>query len=86
MITDGIKWPYLAVKILSAVFVGITSKYKGDFCCLNCFVLLFKLKKRYNICKNTDYCYVEMPNEDNKILNTSMKKNVWKFNLPSMLT
>ena len=79
MITDGIKWSYLAVKILSAVFVGITSKYKGDFCCLNCFQshrIKNKLKKRYNICKNTDYCYVEMPNEDNKILNTSMKKSV----------
>ena len=79
MITDGIKWPYLDVKKLSALFTGIASKHKGDFYCLNCFQshrTKNKLKKRHNICKNTDYCYVEMPNEDNKILNTSMEKSV----------
>ena len=27
-----------------------------------------KLKKHENVCKNHDYCYIEMPNEDNKIL------------------
>ena len=37
MITDGEKWHYLAVKNLSALFRGITSKHEGDFCCLNCF-------------------------------------------------
>ena len=30
MITDGKKWPYLAVKSLSALFRGITSKHEGD--------------------------------------------------------
>ena len=37
MITDSKKWHYLAVKSLSALFRGITSKYEGDFHCLNCF-------------------------------------------------
>ena len=36
-ITDGKKWHYLAVKCLSALFRGITSKHEGDFYCLNCF-------------------------------------------------
>ena len=37
MITHGEKWHYLAVKSLSALFRGITSKHEGDFYCLNCF-------------------------------------------------
>ena len=37
MITDGKKWHYLAVKSLSALFRGITSKHEGDLYCLNCF-------------------------------------------------
>ena len=31
MITDGKKWHYLAVKSLTALLKGITSKHKGDF-------------------------------------------------------
>ena len=34
MITDGEKWHYLAVKCLSALFRGTTSKHKGDFYCI----------------------------------------------------
>ena len=37
MIIDGEKWHYLAVKKLSALLRGITSKHEGDFYCLNCF-------------------------------------------------
>ena len=37
MITDNKKWLYLAVKSLSALRRGITSKHDGDFYCLNCF-------------------------------------------------
>ena len=38
MITDKTnRWHYLAVKILSALFRGITSSNNGDFSCLNCF-------------------------------------------------
>ena len=42
-----------------------------EFYCLNCFHSYNTkdiLKKHYNVCKNHDYCYVEMPKEDNKIL------------------
>ena len=31
------KWHYLAVKSISGLLKGITSKHKGDFYCLNCF-------------------------------------------------
>ena len=71
MITDGEKWHYIHVKSLSALFRGITSKHEGDFYCLNCFQSYTtenKLKKHKKICENHDYCYVEMPKEDNKIL------------------
>ena len=71
MITDGEKWHYLAVKILSALFRGITSKHEGDFYCLNCFQSYTtenKLKNHKKICEDHDYCYVEMPKEDNRIL------------------
>ena len=41
------------------------------FYCLNCFCSYStgnKLKKHKNVCENHDYCYVEMPKENNKIL------------------
>ena len=34
MITDGKRWHYLAVKSLSGLFRGITSKHDGDFYCI----------------------------------------------------
>ena len=37
IIADGKKWHYLAVKSLSALLTGITSRHDGDFYCLNCF-------------------------------------------------
>ena len=58
MITDGKKWYYLAVKELSALLRGITSKHDGDFYCLNCFYPFTTkkaLKKHENVCKNHDY-------------------------------
>ena len=69
VITDGGKWHYLAVKSLSTLFRGITSKHEGDFYCLNCFCSYRtenKLKKHKKVCKNYDYCYVEMSKEGNK--------------------
>ena len=77
MITDGKKWHYLAVKKLSALLRGITSKHDRDFYCLNCFHSFRtenKLKKHKNVCENHDYCYVEMPKEDNKILKYNHSK------------
>ena len=71
MIADGEKWHYLAVKSLSALFRGITGNNNGDFYCLNClrsYTTKNKLKKHKKVCENHDYCYVEMPEGDNKIL------------------
>ena len=71
MITNGKKWQYLAVKSLSALLRGITSDHVGDFYCLICFHSYRTekyLKKHEKVCNDNDYCYVEMPNEDNKIL------------------
>ena len=70
MITDGEKWHYLAITELSKVLKGITSKHKAHFYCLNYFNSFStkeKLKKHRNVCENHDYCYVEMPEKDNKI-------------------
>ena len=56
---------------MSALPRGITSKHKGNFYCLNClhsYRTENKLKKHENVCKNYDYCYIEIPEEYNKIL------------------
>ena len=56
---------------MSALLRGKTSKHVEDFHCLKCFrsyITENKLKKHKNICENYDYCYVEMPEEDNKTL------------------
>ena len=71
MITDGEKGHYLTVKSLPALLKMITSNYKVDFYCLNCFHSFRrnnKLKKHIKVYENPDYCHVEMPEEDNKIL------------------
>ena len=71
IITDSEKWHYTAVKILSGLLRGVTGNNNGDFYCLNCFHshrTENKLKKHKKICENHDYCHVEMPNEDNKII------------------
>ena len=59
------------MKSLSSLFRGITSNHNGDFYCLNCFHSYRtenKLKKHEKVCNDHDYCYVEMPNEDKKVL------------------
>ena len=71
MITDAKKWHWFAVKSLSALLRGITWSHKGDFYCLTCFHSYStknKLEKHEKVCKDPYYCYVEMPNGDNKIL------------------
>ena len=71
MIIDGKKWHYPKVKSLSALLKGITSNHKGDFYCLNCFHSYStkeKLKKHEKVCNDHEFCFVEMPNEYNKIL------------------
>ena len=71
MITnDGEKWHYLAVESLCALLRGITSKH-GEFYCSNCFrtyTTKDRLKEHKSVCESHDYCYVKMPEEDNKIL------------------
>ena len=71
MITDGKKLHYLAVKQLPALLRGITWKHEGDFYCLNYFhsySTKYRLKKHKDVCGNHDYCYIEMPKENNKVL------------------
>ena len=80
MITDGERWHYLAVKSLSALLRGITNNI-GDFYCLNCFCSYRtenKLKRHKKVCENHDYCYVEMPEEDNKILKYNHREKSMK--------
>ena len=71
MITGGEKSHYTAVTRLSGLLRGITSNHNGDFYCLNCFrtyTIKNKLEAHKKICENHEYCHVEMPNEDNKII------------------
>ena len=71
MINDGEKWHYTAVTRLPRLLRGVTGNNNGDFYCLNCFHAYRtknKLETHKKICENHDYCYVEMPNEDNKII------------------
>ena len=72
IITDSDNnWHYLAVKNISRLLRGITSNHNGDFYCLNCFYA-YTTKKRFEkherMCKDHDFCYVKMPDENNKIL------------------
>ena len=65
MISNGKNWHCLVVKSLPG------SNNKKDFYCLNCFHshrTKTKLEAHKKICENHDYCHVEMPNEDNKII------------------
>ena len=66
---------YITLYIYNIIYItlyrGITSNNNGEFYFLNClhsYETQNKLKKCENVCKNYDYCYVEMPNKDNKIL------------------
>ena len=66
---------------MSLLLRRITSKNVGDFYCLNCFHshrTKEKLKEHENVCKNQDYCYVEIPKEDNKILKYNHGKKSMK--------
>ena len=70
MITDCVKWYYLALKV-PALLRKITSKHGGNFYYLNCFHSYStkdKLKKLEDVCEKHGYCYAEIPKEDNKIL------------------
>ena len=84
MINDGKKWHYLTVKKLFSLFFKITSKHNGEFLCLNCFhsyATKNKLKKHKNVCKNHDFCYIEMPKKDNKILKYNQGKKSMRVHI-----
>ena len=69
MVKNGIILPYK----ICLLYLKITSKHKGDFYCLNClhsFRTENKLKIHEKVCKNHDYCYIEMPKG----------KNILKYN------
>ena len=71
MITNGEKWHYTAVTRLSGLLRGVTGNNNSDFYCLNCFHAYRtknKLETHKKICENHNYCHVEMPNKDNKII------------------
>ena len=59
MITNGKRW-YLAVKYLSALFRGITSKHERDFYCLNCFCSYSTENKLKNIKKYVKIMIITM--------------------------
>ena len=67
-------WNYLAVKKLSALLRGITSKHHGDFYYLNClhsFATENKRESHQKVSENIDFCNVVMPSEDTGILEFS---------------
>ena len=55
----------------SVLLREITSKHDGDFYCLNCFSSFrtnCALKNHENLCRNHNYCCIEMPDKGNNIL------------------
>ena len=78
MIPNGEGWNYTAVKKLPALLRGITSKYHGDFNCLN-YLYSFrtenKLESHRKVCENKDFGNILMPFEDNKILVSLIPKS-----------
>ena len=57
---------YLALKKLSPLSTGITSKYYGEFDCLHSFRKKNRLAAHKRVCENKDFCNVTMPSEDTK--------------------
>ena len=71
MIPNDEKWYYLAVKKLSPLLRGTTSKHHVEFYCLNClhsFTTGKNPESHKKVCENKDFCNVIMPSKDTKIL------------------
>ena len=80
-ISKGEKWHYLAVKKLSVLLRGITSKHHGDFYCLNCFHSFQtgnKLQSHKRVCEYKDFCNIIMPFEGTKTLEFDQYQNLTK--------
>ena len=72
MISNGENRHYVAVKSLSGLLRGITSNHNGDYYYLNCFHSYStenKLNAHKKVCENHDYCNIEMPSNDNNLIN-----------------
>ena len=57
-------------KLVCITWYQMISNHEGYFYCLNCFHSYStkeKLKKHEKVCNDHDYCYVEMPDDSNKI-------------------
>ena len=86
MISNDQNWHYLVVKNLPGLLRGITSTYKEDFYCLNCFHSYRtenKLEAHKKICENHDYCHIEMPTKNNNIIKYNHGEKSMK--LPSVI-
>ena len=72
MISNGENWHYLAVKSLPRLLRGITNNHDGDCYCLNCcrsYRTENKLNAHKKVYENHDYCNIEMPSNDNNLIN-----------------
>ena len=82
MIPNKERCHYIAVKTLSALLLGITSKDKGDFYCLNClhsFRIKTKLESHKKVCENKIFCSIELLSEDTKMFNQYQKSDKAPF-------
>ena len=75
----------------STFFRGVTSKYHGDFQCLNCIHSFRKenqLESHEKVGKNKDFCRIVMPSEKDNILefNQYEIKYQIKYHILFMLT
>ena len=65
------KLPLSCSKKLTALLKGITSKYNGDFHCLNClhsFRTGNRLTSHEKVCQNKYFCGIVMPSQNDNIL------------------
>ena len=79
MITDGNGiWHYIAIKSISALLNGVSSKHNGDFYCLNFFNSYrskHKLVDHEKLCGNNNFSAIKMPEEKNKFISSTPAKN-----------
>ena len=81
-ISDGKgTWHYIAIKSIPALLKGISSSHKGDYYCLNCFNSYRtkqKLDDHEKLCGNHAFAKLNMPEEKNKFISSTLGKNTLK--------
>ena len=79
-------WHNLAVKKLSALLRGITSKHNDNFYCLSCFIRLEEklILNHKNVCENNNSFQIVVSSEDIKILQFISIINLIKHHLLAM--